>query len=92
MPELKPLIATSEGGSFELPPQETCLAVCTSVVDLGHQENETFHNVSRQVLITWELPEQLMQDERPFVVSKFYTVSLHEKSNMRQMLESWRGS
>ena len=92
MPELRPLVATDEGGSYELPPQETSIAVCVSVIDLGHQENKTFNNVSRQVLITWELPTQIMQDERPFVVSKFYTVSLNEKANMRHMLESWRGA
>jgi hypothetical protein len=32
-----------------------------------------------------------MADGRPFMVSKTYTVSTHEKSQLRKDLEAWRG-
>jgi hypothetical protein len=42
------------------------------------------------------LPEEtaIFHEEKgqePFVVSKTYTLSMHEKSNLRKDLESWRG-
>jgi hypothetical protein len=39
----------------------------------------------------WELPEELMDDGKPFVISKFYTNSLNEKATLRADLMSWRG-
>ncbi len=44
----------------------------------------------RKVIIGWEL-EQKMSDGRPFMLSKRYTLSLHEKATLRHDLESWRG-
>jgi hypothetical protein len=38
----------------------------------------------------WELAEK-MKDGRPFMLSKSYTLSLHEKASLRKDLESWRG-
>ena len=32
-----------------------------------------------------------MEDNRPFVVSGWYTISLNEKANLRAILEGWRG-
>jgi hypothetical protein len=40
--------------------------------------------------IVWELSES-MDDQRPFLASKQYTVSLHEKSSLHKDLKSWRG-
>jgi hypothetical protein len=43
-------------------------------------------------MVSWELlDDPKMQDGRPFSVSQFYTVSLHEKSKLRADLEAWRG-
>jgi hypothetical protein len=42
----------------------------------------------------WELPNETFEVEgqqKPFIVSKFYTNSLSEKANLRKDLESWRG-
>ena len=51
-------------------------------------------NIRRQCIIAWELPTELMLDGekagQPFLVSRFYTASLHEKANLRKDLEQWR--
>lgn len=42
----------------------------------------------------WELPNETFEvdgQQKPFIVSKFYTNSLSEKANLRKDLESWRG-
>lgn len=86
--QVKPLVAT-KGSDYELPPEEPSMAVCVWVIDLGTSEN-IYGNLSRQVLIGWELVDELMQDGRPFLQSKFYTLSLNEKANLRKDLEAWR--
>lgn len=50
----------------------------------------------RKVRIGWELPNETRifkeeDGEMPFVISKEYTLSMHEKSNLRKDLKSWRG-
>lgn len=81
------------GGNYELPPEETTLAVCVVVADIGLQDTTYMGDTrtTQQVIITWELPRQLMKDGRPFVQSKTYTASLNEKANLRKDLEAWRG-
>lgn len=83
----------NEGGNFELAPEGTHLATCYRVIDLGTQETN-FQGQSkhkRQVMLSWELPDELMSDGRPFTVHKTYTLSSDEKSTLRKHLESWRG-
>jgi len=67
-------------------------ARCVRVIDLGTQKQEFNGEISykRQVLIIWEVPEE-MHNEMPLTISKFYTLSLHEKSNLGADLTSWRG-
>lgn len=73
-------------------------AVCYSVVDLGTQRNEYFDKEMRQVAVTWEIPSLRIEIERegqrldlPRAITKTYTISLHEKSNLFKDLVSWRG-
>jgi len=73
-------------------------AVCYGVYDLGTHVNEQFGGTVRKVLIQWELPDERISVERdgqmvslPRAISKQYTLSLHEKSNLRKDLEAWRG-
>jgi hypothetical protein len=87
------LAKDSGGGSFELTPAGNHIGVCYMVCDLGDQDIEWqgTAKVQRKVRISWELPGELMQDGRPFSVSKKYTLSLSDKANLRKDLESWRG-
>ena len=89
--------APSQGGDFEQTPTGTHLAVCYRFIDLGTQESNYLGNIKhqRKVLISWELPEELMtQGEhagKPFTFHQRYTWSMHEKSTLRKDLEAWRG-
>ena len=87
-------IQKSSGGTDYAPaPAGTHLGVCYRVLDLGTQRIEYMGEVKKQrkLLIAWELPEEPMEDGKPFSISKKYTLSFHEKSALRADLESWRG-
>jgi len=77
-------------GSFEPAPAGNHLAVCYRLVDLGTQESPMY-GAKHQIVIGWELTDCLMDDGRPFTAQKWFTFSMHEKSNLRKDLESWRG-
>jgi hypothetical protein len=83
----------SGGGDFKQAPTGNHVARCIRLIDLGtqHGEYQGQPNVRNQVLITWELCNEPMDDGKPFTVSHFYTNSLNEKATMRAHLESWRG-
>lgn len=81
------------GEDFPQAPTGTHVARCFRLIDLGTQHGEYLGqpNVRSQVLVSWELPSELMEDGKPFAVSFFYTNSLGEKANLRHHLEAWRG-
>ena len=68
-------------------------ARCIKVIDLGTQKNDYQGQISwkRTVLIIWEVPEELDGEGKAMTISKFYNLSLHEKSSLSQDLVSWRG-
>lgn len=72
-------------------------ARCVRIIGLGtqHGEYEGKPTTRIQVLISWELPGELIEEGefagQPYMVSKFYTQSLGEKANLRKHLASWRG-
>jgi hypothetical protein len=85
--------AKDSGETFAQAPTGTHMARCYRLIDLGtqHGEYQGQPNTRNQVLISWELPTELMDDGKPFSVSHFYTNSLNEKATLRQHLEAWRG-
>lgn len=90
------LIASDKGGgqTFDPIPEGCFTAICYSIVDLGEQYSERFDNTSRKILITWELPDETIVidgEVKPRAISKEYTLSLSEKSNLRKDLTAWRG-
>jgi hypothetical protein len=87
-----------EGGNFVQVEPGTYVARCYSMIEIGTVEVEYKGEIKKQhkVSITWELPTEtaIFKEEKgpePFVVSKKYTLSMHEKANLRKDLESWRG-
>lgn len=86
------------GGDFAQVEPGTYLARCYSMIEIGTVETE-FNGEKKKahkVNITWELPTETAvfkpeKGEEPFVVSKTYTLSMHEKATLRKDLESWRG-
>ncbi len=86
------IVATQGTNEFPKVPTGVHNARCVRVIDLGTQRNDYGGNITykRQVLIIWEVPDQMANDV-PMTISKFYTLSLHEKSNLGMDLVSWRG-
>lgn len=81
----------SGGGDFQIISTGVKVARCVWMIDLGTHHNPKFDKTEHKVLVSWEVPGELMDDGRPFFISNRYTVSLHEKANLRKDLESWRG-
>lgn len=81
------------GGDFKPAPAGSHAARCCWLIDLGHQDGP--YGIKHQALIGWELPTELIEDGdragEPYFVSRFYTLSLHEKASLRHDLENWRG-
>lgn len=91
------IVKDSGGGSFEQAPVGTHTGRCYKLIDLGTTLQEFAGEAKKrhQVIIGWELPNELMTTGefagQPFTVSKFYTLSLHEKATLRGDLKNWRG-
>jgi|TARA_R100001463_G_scaffold29632_2_gene67421 hypothetical protein len=86
------IVATTGTNEYPKVPTGVHNARCVRVIDLGTQRSDYGGNITfkRQVLIIWEVPDQMSNDQ-PMTISKFYTLSLHEKSNLGMDLTSWRG-
>jgi hypothetical protein len=90
--------STGESTQRELIPAGTYVARCYSVIHLGHvtQKYMGEEKVVDLVRFTWELPTELRcfsndKGEQPCAISKEMTFSTNEKSNLRSMLNTWRG-
>lgn len=90
--------ATDSGSTRELIPAGNYIARCYQMIEIGTvSENVMGKNViAKKVRIGWELPEEKRvfdekKGEQPLVISKEYTLSMNEKSNLRKDLASWRG-
>lgn len=90
------MIVSSSGGDFKPIPEGNYIAVCVRVIDLGTQMTsfKGADSLKRKVLIAWEVPEVEVDwegEKQPALVMSSYTASLHDKANLRQHLEAWRG-
>jgi hypothetical protein len=89
-------IYASSNGNMEKAPTGLIPAVCIFVNDIGPQRGEYQGKpkITHQIIVTWELSEKFTTGDlagQPFTLSKFYTLSLSEKANLRNDIESWRG-
>lgn len=87
---------------FPIPDEGTIQAVCAGVWDIGEQSTPFIDKktglpkVQHKVIIAWEINQMIDAPEseyhgKPYMLSKTYTLSLGEKSNLRHDLEAWRG-
>lgn len=82
----------------ELVPAGNYIARCYSMIHLG-SANDNFQGELKKinkVRISWELPTELKvykegEQEKPMTISQEFTLSMHEKANLRKFLEGWRG-
>jgi hypothetical protein len=89
--------ATDSGtGDFQLVPQGTHIAICDMFVDLGLQDSN--FGAKHKIYIRWQIPKLRLkyeldgkQVDGPMTIGGMYTLSLSDKSNLRPMLEAWRG-
>lgn len=94
------IIAKSSGGSIErkIIPAGLHVARCYGMIEIGTVTETVMGEpkTAHKILIDWELPLEKAvfteeKGEQPFVFSKEFTLSMHEKSNLRSVLTSWRG-
>lgn len=90
--------ATNKGIQRELIPAGNYIARCYQMIQIGTIEEVIMGSVKslNKVRIGWELPTELKvfnpeKGEQPFTISKEFTLSMNEKSNLRKVLASWRG-
>ena len=86
---------------IDIPPLDggTYMGVCVAVIDLGQQykqyEKQKQGRYVEQCLFIFEIPSERVQvdgqDKPRWLSSKRFTVSLHERSALFQLLTSWRG-
>jgi hypothetical protein len=88
------LMANAKSSGFPPFKAGTYQAVCYSVIDLGTQYSDLYGKEQHKVWIAFEIPSircEVDGEDKPRVVSKFYTLSIHEKSNLGIHLVGWRG-
>lgn len=92
------------GTDFEICPTGLQHAVCVDVIDLGEVETPFIDErtgqkkIQHQIKIVWQV-DAVEEDGTParrtdglmHRLSKFYTLSLNEKANLRKDLDRWRG-
>ena len=94
----------SGGGNFKTVPAGVFIGRCFELIDMGTQTSETGMYAGKsdhKIKIGFELfgedddgnPLTVDVDgkEMPLTITKDYTVSLHEKANLRKELSAWRG-
>ena len=68
------------------------MAVCIGFIDLGEQYSEMFKSYSNKGMYVWELvgePIEIDGEQKPRQLSKEFTISSSNKSNLRKFIESW---
>jgi hypothetical protein len=84
-----PIIAKDTGTEYRPAPEGLHQGVCVDVVDLGLEKTQW--GEKHKVRIMWQIDKHDAETDKRFIVTKKYTISLHEKSNLTRDLESWRG-
>ncbi len=84
-----PIYARKKESDYSTPPEGLWPAVCVDVFDLGLVQTPFGEQV--KIEITWQLEERDTKTDKRYLISQRFTPSLHEKSKLRPLLESWRG-
>lgn len=89
------MIAKSEGNSnIKRLEDGVYTAISSMLIDMGIQKSEKYGKSSRKFIIVWNIENEFVEvngEKLPRVMSKEYTMSLGEKSNLRKDLQAWRG-
>lgn len=93
------IIATNKSGTaYEPVSAGNYVARCVKMIHYGTITEDYLGTTktANKVQLTWELPTELKvfkeeNGEQPYVLSKDFTLSMHEKASLRKWLEAWRG-
>ena|SRR5437773_10666926 len=83
------IIAKNKKTEYSTAPEGLWPAVCVDVVDQGMQPSPW--GEAHKVQLRWQLEDLDPKTGKPYLVVRSFRLSLHEKSALRPMLESWRG-
>ncbi len=83
------IVARDTTTDFVPAPEGLHPAVCVDVVDLGKVKQK--FGERHTIDVRWQIDKIYKETGTRFLVNQWYTLSLHEKSNLRRDLESWRG-
>jgi hypothetical protein len=83
------IYARKKEGEYIVAPEGLWPAVCCDVYDLGLVD--WGFGPQEKIEITWQLDERDPKTHKRYWVTWKGTPSLHEKSKLRPLLESWRG-
>lgn len=83
-----PLIIKEDPNEYPLCPDGLHAAVLVDAVDLGLQESPWGSKRKCSLIFETQIHDE---EDKPYLLSKRYTWSLHEKSNLRKDLERFRG-
>ena len=84
-----PIIAKSNKTEFTAAPEGLWPAVCCDINDLGMVKSQW--GESHQVELRFQLEDLDPKTGKRYMVLRRFRLSLHEKSSLRPILESWRG-
>lgn len=86
------VVKEPEGKEFPLAPEGVHRAVCVDVHPIFTEERPAQYGggIVDKTRLVWQL-EDADENGTPYEVAKAMTASLHEKANLRKILESWRG-
>lgn len=80
----------------QITPSGTHIARCFQIIHIGTIP-ETFQGIEKmmeKVRLVFELPLELVdmgKGEKPYIIGKEFTLSMHEKSSLRAFVQGWLG-
>lgn len=83
-------VVKDNGGDFEPLPAGMHRAICVNYFDVGMQPGYQGGPPHEKIIVLWEIEARSLAGKR-FSVTKIYTKSIGEKSNLGYDLTSWRG-
>lgn len=90
---MTPIIAKDNQKEYTPAPEGLHQAVCVDVEDLGPVETQWGYKP--MVKVRWQLDQTYLdeesQEQKRYVATARYNLTLNEKSNLRKHLEAWRG-
>ena len=85
--------SSSKKTQYEIPSAGGSIAIVYRIIDLGTQQTSYMgeSKMTPQVMLVFELPNELTKDGKPMSISAIYTKSLNEKAKLRGVVKALTG-